>query len=113
MVVPATFPKTKRLLTSRDFMFSKSSSFVHKSVGFKLIYKTSTSPFSFSRLGLAVSSRVGGAVKRNKIKRITREEFRKSDFAESLDILFIPTKSLVVSRLSTELKKAFNCLKGI
>ena len=113
MVIPATFPKYKRLLTSKDFVFSKPFSKIQKGAGFKLIYKSSTSTVPNSRLGLAVSSKVGNAVKRNKIKRITREEFRKADFDESLDILFIPSKNVVVDSLSVELKNAFGYLKGI
>jgi ribonuclease P protein component len=33
---------------------------------------------AFTRLGLSVGKRVGGAVRRNKIKRILREAFRKN-----------------------------------
>lgn len=47
------------------------------------------------RLGLAISSRVGGAVKRNRIKRLLREFFRlnKELFPASTDIL-ITAKSV-------------------
>ena len=113
MVGPTGFPKYRRLLTSKDFNFSKSCSRIKKGAGFKLIYKSSTLSGAKSRLGMAVSSKIGNAVKRNKIKRITREEFRKTEFVESLDILFIPNKDLVIDCLSTELKTVFGYLKGI
>lgn len=43
------------------------------------------------RLGLSVSKRVGGAVERNRVKRVIREEFaRRSDRVEAgLDIVVI------------------------
>ena len=43
------------------------------------------------RLGITVSKKVGGAVKRNRVKRLLKEFFRlhKDHLPESSDILFI------------------------
>lgn len=45
-----------------------------------------------TRLGLAVSRRVGGAVERNRIKRILREAFRKErgNLPPGYDLVVIP-----------------------
>lgn len=51
---------------------------------------------SFRRLGLIVSSKVGKAVERNKVKRILRELFRKNKdiFPENTDIVMIASPKL-------------------
>jgi len=45
-----------------------------------------------TRLGLAVSRRLGGAVVRNRIKRVLREAFRldRGSFPPGLDLVVIP-----------------------
>lgn len=45
-----------------------------------------------TRLGLAVSVRAGGAVRRNRIKRVVRDVFRRHRlvFPEGLDLVVIP-----------------------
>lgn len=112
MNTTACFPKSSRLLKSNEFNFSKKNSRLYKSFGFKLLYKKNESSRLSSRLGLAVSSKVGNAVKRNKIKRITREEFRKTSFTQNIDLLFIASKEVDILNLSSELKTLFNKLKG-
>jgi ribonuclease P protein component len=48
------------------------------------------------RLGLAASKRVGGAVARNRAKRLLRESFRrnKQDVLAGLDVILIPKKEI-------------------
>jgi len=55
-----------------------------------------------TRLGITVSKKVGNAVVRNRIKRLSREYFRKNRdiFMGSLDMNFIAKKS--VADLSTD-----------
>jgi ribonuclease P protein component len=47
-----------------------------------------------SRLGLSVSRKVGGAVQRNRLRRLYREAFRltKQDLPPGLDLVLIPRK---------------------
>ncbi|MBW2107391.1 MAG: ribonuclease P protein component [Deltaproteobacteria bacterium] len=54
------------------------------------------------RLGITVSKRVGGAVKRNRIKRLVREYFRlnKARFAGSWDINLVARQE--AARASTQ-----------
>jgi ribonuclease P protein component len=50
----------------------------------------------YSRLGIQVKARIGTAVRRNRIKRIVREVFRrlKGDPTESLDLVLVAEKAL-------------------
>jgi len=48
----------------------------------------------FSRLGLAVGRHVGGAVQRNRAKRLLREAFRRNDPNPSLDLVLVAKPGL-------------------
>ena len=50
----------------------------------------------YDRLGLAASRRLGGAVTRNRAKRLLRETFRrnKRDGARSVDLVLVPKKDI-------------------
>jgi ribonuclease P protein component len=47
---------------------------------------------AYSRLGLSVSRKVGGAVQRNRLRRLYREAFRltRSELPVGLDLILIP-----------------------
>jgi ribonuclease P protein component len=88
------FPKEKRILKRNDFIrrsvTDRKITFPH----FVVIIKTN--PLGRTRLGLAVGKNTGGAVRRNRIKRLLREFFRRSNskFPPSRDIIIIALKGL-------------------
>ncbi len=64
--------------------------------------------FPQSRMGLTVSRRVGGAVRRNRVKRVCREFFRqhRERLVAPMDINLIAKPA--AARMTTS--EAFNCL---
>ena len=92
----------------RDESFSRKHR-LHNSSDFKRIFsrgKRIATPYfviyclpnhlDFSRLGIQVKAKIGTAVRRNYLKRITREAFRriKLDFREPVDLIFIAEKAM-------------------
>jgi ribonuclease P protein component len=86
------FQKEHRIRQSKDFaaVFDQGRTVVTP----VLIFRVLPTPLETSRLGLAVSRKVGKAVKRNIIRRRIREGFRlkKSLFPRSFDIVVSPRK---------------------
>lgn len=92
-MAPATFPRAARLLTPRDFARLRTGS---RRIGTRhLTVQVATSGMDGARLGLAVSRKVSkSAVRRNRIKRIARDSFRRHrDALPALDILVIARSS--------------------
>jgi len=57
------------------------------------------------RLGIAATKRLGGAVERNRAKRLIREIFRRHKVAPGFDVVIIPKRELLdasVTALETE-----------
>jgi ribonuclease P protein component len=97
-----TFPKSARLRTKAEFerVYARRC---RASDGTLLIF-AETNASGVTRLGLSVSRKVGGAVVRNRIRRLLREAFRqcRHDLPVGLDLIVIPSSpdraSLVVYR---------------
>ena len=92
-MAPANFPRAARLLTARDFARLRTCS---RRVGTRhLTAEVALSETGDARMGLAVSKRVSKkAVRRNRIKRIARDSFRRHRaFIPALDILVIARSS--------------------
>jgi ribonuclease P protein component len=53
-----------------------------------------------SRLGIAATKKLGGAVRRNRAKRLVREVFRRNKIAPGFDIVVVPRRELVDASLT-------------
>lgn len=83
------FPKTDRLLRRSDFLRVQGQG--RKLVSPHFLWFVVPSPAGALRLGVTVSKRVGGAVVRNRVKRLLREAFRhhKALFPVGIDVVAI------------------------
>ena len=52
------------------------------------------------RLGIAASRKLGGAIDRNRAKRLIREVFRRNKLAPGFDIVVIPKRELLDASLT-------------
>ena len=93
MTAPATFPRAARLLNAKDFARLRG---ISKRVGTRhFSAEVASNTLDGARLGLAISKRVSKkAVRRNRIKRLAREHFRRirADLP-AVDILLIARAS--------------------
>ena len=51
------------------------------------------------RLGIAATKKLGGAVQRNRAKRLIREVFRRNKLAAGLDVVVVPRRELLGATL--------------
>jgi len=52
------------------------------------------------RLGIAATKKLGGAVQRNRAKRLIREVFRHNKIASGFDIVVVPKRELLQASLT-------------
>ncbi|MFA5857781.1 MAG: ribonuclease P protein component [Elusimicrobiota bacterium] len=93
------YRRTQRLTKDREFDTVFKNGKRYNSNGISVItYLNDTEHKHFSRLGLVVSHKIGGAVERNKLKRRIRELFRLATpkLLRGYDIIVIPQKRGVV-----------------
>lgn len=105
------FPKSSRLIHKKDFEYMRERSEKRSVPPFVLYFKTTRLNQRNSRIGLSVSRKQGNAVRRNRLKRILREEFRKDPRSKvgAKDLLVVVTQP--VNSLA-EFKSSFNTILG-
>ena len=55
---------------------------------------------AFARLGIAATKKLGGAVVRNRAKRLIREVFRRNKIARGVDVVIVPRRELLDASLT-------------
>jgi len=109
-MVGHSFTKEERLRKSREFILTRNEGRRFKTKSFILYVRHNG--LEVTRLGLSVSSKVGGAVRRNRIKRLLREVFRqnKSLFPPSADVMIIAKRGMTLNcfdEVEGELRRLF------
>jgi ribonuclease P protein component len=61
------------------------------------------------RLGIAATRKLGGAVQRNRAKRLIREVFRRNKIAPGFDVVVVPKRGLIDASL-TALEGEYNAI---
>jgi ribonuclease P protein component len=56
---------------------------------------TLANTFQYGRLGIAATRKLGGAVVRNRAKRLIREAFRRNKIAPGMDVVVIPRREML------------------
>ena len=108
------FGKDFRLLDSKDFQYLRTESKCFKTPFMRAFHKPSRIGSEKTRIGFAISKKVGNAVKRNRLKRILREVFRLSEFRQQgRDILIVISPRLLksfekMSEAEGRMKRDFN-----
>jgi ribonuclease P protein component len=92
-----TFPRWRRLTRSADYerVFEAKQVFIDR----ELIVHAAPNGGRPTRLGMAISRKVGRAVRRNLIKRLMREAFRLNQhrFPDGLDLVVVPRKGALLT----------------
>lgn len=86
---------------------------IHRRAEFKQVYERGTrirgryatvfvlpNDRSAGRLGIAATKKLGGAVERNRAKRLIREVFRRNKIASGFDVVVVPKRELLDASLS-------------
>ena len=61
---------------------------------------TRPNSLSVGRLGIAATRKLGGAVERNRAKRLIREVFRRNKIAPGFDVIVVPKRELLNASLN-------------
>lgn len=110
-----TFHKSHRLIFKKDFEYMKTESSRIREGSVLFVYKKSRlKEVKNHRLGIIVSKKNGNAVRRNKIKRVVRELYRKSllrnlgqHYYDLLLVINIP-KEVVTKEIFHHIEPLFN-----
>jgi ribonuclease P protein component len=105
--VNETLPRRERLRKRAEFTAVQGRGKKFHTERFLVFVLPQKVPLAPARLGITVSRKVGGAVTRNRIKRLVREAFRrrKALFPKGLDIVFIAKQMKTVPELEDVLRE--------
>lgn len=94
----AGFSKVERVRRRVDYQrIYKNGVRIH---GQYLTLFTLPNQLAIGRLGIAATKKMGGAVVRNRAKRLIREVFRLNKLAPGLDVVIVPRRELVDATLA-------------
>ena len=106
MVAPLGLAPGERVRRRSDFERAYSSG-VRISARFMTLFVVANGGAA-SRLGIAASRKFGGAVERNRAKRIAREVFRRHKITSGLDVIIVPRRGMLdASFASLEIDYAY------
>ena len=92
------FPRVERIRRRADFRHVyEHGSKVHGRYA-TLFILPNTRPVG--RLGVAATKKLGGAVRRNRAKRLIREVFRQNKLAPGFDVVVVPKRELLDATLT-------------
>ncbi len=92
-----SYPKSCRVLLKKDFSYLRDQSRKDFESPLIIYSKASRLGLSHARLGMSISSKQGNSVRRNRLKRLLREEFRKNTIRHQLpiDLLIVGAHKIV------------------
>jgi ribonuclease P protein component len=104
--VAETLPRQERLRKRSQFTAVQGRGKKLHTEHFLVFVLPQTDSLAAARLGITVSKKVGGAVVRNRVKRLVREAFRrlKTLFPKGLDVVFV-AKQTAANRELTEVAR--------
>ena len=93
----ARLPRAERVRKRAAFVAVQNRGRKLHTDSFLVFVLPSSTPQALPRLGVTVSKKVGGAVQRNRVKRLVREAFRrrKALFPRGVDLVFIAKKTAI------------------
>lgn len=108
-----SFTKKERLQKNKEFLATRKEGSRHLTKNFILYIRPNG--LEITRLGISVSTKVGSAVKRNRIKRLLREFFRlnKEIFPHSSDIIISAKYGVSLERYVEVEEELRGFLKGL
>ncbi len=90
-----SLPRAERLRKRREFVAIQGSGRKLHTEHFLVFVQARAGTDAAARMGVTVSRKVGGAVVRNRVKRLVREAFRRSKalFPRGLDVVFVAKRT--------------------